>query len=104
MVNKFKPLKTNHYELFDHTGLSRSDYSDPAEGGHHIFLALLCAVYLGTVHMKALASCFVQWPGTDSDVGRIIKQYCTWQTTQHSSANAPTIPESETKSLGNNPY
>lgn len=81
-------------------GLLWSNYADLAESGHHIFLAMLYAAHLGNVHLKALASSFVQWPGTDSDIGRIIKQNCTCQATQHNSANAPTIPESEIINLG----
>lgn len=61
---------------------------DLAERGHHI----LYAAHLGIAHVKALASSFVQWPGTDSDIGRIIKQYCTCQAAQHNS-------ERETKHL-----
>ena len=87
--------------MFDHKeGLLWSNYADPAESGHHIVLAVLYTTYLGTVSIKALASSFVQWPGTDAGIGRVIKQYCAWQDPQRNSAHTPAVPEGQTKSLG----
>lgn len=59
------------------------NYTDFPENGHHIFLAMLHTAHLEIVHMKVLASSFFHWPGTDSDIGRIINQDCPCEATQH---------------------